>query len=115
MADKIKLIFAVLVIVAAMVGFYYFEQESFLFRVLGLLGAFIVAAVIALTTEAGRNVRSYIRGSTIEVRKVVWPSRKETVQTTLIVFVMVLLVGIFLWLVDMFLMWAVETLTTMGV
>jgi preprotein translocase subunit SecE len=115
MADKLKLIIALLVVVAALFGFYYFEGESFFYRVLGLVAAFIVAAGIVLMTETGRNVRGYIRGATIEVRKVVWPTRKETTQTTLIVFVMVVLVGIFLWLIDMFATWAMTTLTQLGV
>lgn len=115
MADKIKLIFAVLIVIAALFGFYYYEEESFFYRVLGLVGAVIVAAGIVMMTETGRNVRGYIRGATIEVRKVVWPSRKETMQTTLIVFVVVVVVGVFLWLIDMFSTWAMTSLTQLGV
>ncbi len=115
MADKIKLIVAVLIAIAALAGFYYYEDESLFYRVVALVGAFVVAAGIALTTEVGRNARGFIRGATIEVRKVVWPTRKETVQTTLIVFVMVVLVGIFLWLIDMFATWAIKALTQLGV
>jgi preprotein translocase subunit SecE len=115
MADKLKMFVALLVLIAALGAFYWFEEQSLLYRVLGLLVALSVAAWIALLTETGRSVKSFMRGSLIEVRKVVWPSRKETTQTTMLVVAMVVLVGIFLWLLDMFLLWAVELLTHSGV
>jgi preprotein translocase subunit SecE len=115
MADRLKMILALLVLGAALVAFYWFEEQSLLYRVLGLLVAVSVAGWIALLTETGRGVKNFMRGSLIEVRKVVWPSRKETTQTTLLVVAMVLLVGVFLWLLDMFLLWAVQLLTHSGV
>jgi len=83
--------------------------------VLGLIVAFVISAAIALMTETGRGIRAFLRGSLTEVRKVVWPTRKETTQTTMLVVVVVVLVGLFLWLLDMFLFWAVELLTRPGV
>jgi len=115
MADKIKLIISLLVVAGSIAAFYVYEEQSLLYRVLGLIGALIVAAAIALMTETGRNTRAFLRGSVIEVRKVVWPTRKETTQTTLLVVVVVILVGLFLWLLDMFLTWAVQLLTHPGV
>lgn len=114
MADKIKLIVAVLILGAAIVAFYVFADQSMLFRVLGLLVAAGVSVAVASQTEVGAGVISFGRGSVIEARKVVWPTRKETVQTTLMVMAMVVLVGIILWVFDMFLAWAVGMLTGQG-
>lgn len=114
MADKVKLLIAGLVLVAALVGFYIFADQSLLFRVLGLLVAVTVSLAIASKTEMGAGVITFGRGAIVESRKVVWPSRKETVQTTLMVLAMVVLVGIILWMFDMFLAWAVKLLTGQG-
>ncbi len=115
MADKIKLSLAVILLLAAIVAFYLLGEHPLLYRVLGLLATGGVAAAIALQTEPGRNAREFLRGSMVEIRKVVWPTRKETTQTTLIVIVMVIVMGILLWLLDMFLLWAVRLLTGQGV
>ncbi len=72
-------------------------------RVLGLLVVVGLAVMIAYQTVAGRRVWRFASDAKVEVRKVVWPSRQETVQTTLIVFVVVLIMGIILWLFDMML------------
>ena len=114
MADKIKMILAVLVLVGAIVAFYIFADQSLLFRVLGLLVAAGISLAIASQTAAGSSAISFGRGSVIEARKVVWPSRKETVQTTLMVLAMVVFVGIILWFFDMFLAWAIKLLTGQG-
>ena len=76
--------------------------------------AVALALVVASKTELGTSTLGYMRGATVEARKVVWPSRKETVQTTLMVLAMVVLVGIILWIFDMFLAWAVQMLTGQG-
>jgi len=109
--DTAKLVFALLLIVAGIYGFYHFADQSKLLRVLGLLAAVGVAGFIALQTPNGRSVAGFLIESRTEVRKVVWPTRQETIQTTLMVFVMVLLMGIALWLIDMLLMWIVRAVT----
>jgi preprotein translocase subunit SecE len=114
MADKIKLLLATLVLASGMVGFYIYSDEMVLFRVLGLLVAAGIATAIAAQTERGGAALGFGRSAVTEVRKVVWPTRKETTQTTLIVVAMVILVGIMLWLFDMFLLWAVRLLTGQG-
>ncbi len=111
MADKLKLSVALLVLVGAIGAFYYFSDESLLMRVLGMLAAVAVAVGISATTEVGRAALAFLRDARMEARKVVWPTRKETLQTTLIVLVMVVIVGIMLWLLDMLLLWAVKALT----
>jgi len=114
MADKIKLSLAAILLLAAIVAFYLLGEHPLLYRVLGLLATGGVAVAIVLQTEAGRNALDFLRGSMVELRKVVWPTRKETTQTTLIVIVMVIILGIMLWLMDMFLLWAVRLLTGQG-
>ncbi|MET0067599.1 MAG: preprotein translocase subunit SecE [Candidatus Thiodiazotropha sp.] len=101
--DTVKLFLAVGIIVGAIVGFYYLDGYSQLLRVLGLLVLIGAATLLAYQTAVGRTIWDFASASKMEVRKVVWPSRQETMQTTLIVFVMVLLMGIVLWLFDMML------------
>ncbi len=108
--DTFKLAFAALVLVVAVAAFYYFVDYLLLARVAGLLAAVAVAVGIALTTEVGVNLLGFIKDSRAELRKVVWPTRQETWQTSLAVIVMVIIMGIFLWLLDMLLLWLVQLL-----
>ncbi len=112
--DSIKLGAAVLLLAAAIVAFYRFDDQLLVVRVLGLLAAAGVSVFIAAQSTSGRNIISFISGAKAEVRKVVWPTRAETMQTTMAVLLMVLLVGIFLWLLDMVLLWAIQILTGQG-
>jgi preprotein translocase subunit SecE len=97
-----------------MFAFYAFSELALVFRVLGLLVAVAVAGFIAAQSEVGRNAVAFTRGAVVEVRKVVWPTRKETVQTTMMVMAMVVLVGIILWVFDWILTWGVQLLTGQG-
>ena len=108
--DTFKLMTALLVLIAGVVGFYYFEEQSQLLRVLGMLAVAVVAFFIAATSDPGRRGLSFVREARVEVRKVVWPTRQETLQTTIAVLFMVILVAIMLWLFDMFLGWGVSKL-----
>lgn len=108
--DTFKLMTAVLVLIAGVVGFYYFEEQSQLLRVLGMLAVAVVAFFIAASSDPGRRGLSFVREARVEVRKVVWPTRQETLQTTIAVLFMVILVAIMLWLFDMFLGWGVSKL-----
>ena len=108
--DTFKLMTAVLVLLAGVVGFYYFEEESQLLRVLGMLTVAVIAFLIAATSDVGRRSLGFVKEARVEVRKVVWPTRQETVQTTIAVLFMVILVAIMLWLFDMFLGWGVSKL-----
>ncbi len=114
MADKIKLLVAVLLIAAGIAGFYYFAEQALLYRVLGLLVVIAVSVFVALQTQVGMDTWNFGRSAALEVRKAVWPSRQETVQTTLLVMVMVIIVGLMLWLFDMFLGWAIKMLISQG-
>ncbi|MCW9023904.1 MAG: preprotein translocase subunit SecE [Gammaproteobacteria bacterium] len=114
MADKIKLLVATLLIIAGIAGFYYYSEQALLYRVLALLAVLGVSAFVALKTQAGMETWNYGRSAIVEVRKAVWPSRKETMQTTLMVMAMVIVVGLVLWLFDTFLLWAVKMITGQG-
>ncbi len=106
--DILKLIFAIALVLVAMGGFYYFSQESLLYRVLGLLAVVGVAAGVALTTQSGKNLIGFMGNARTEVRKMVWPTRAETVQTTLVVVFMVALLAVFMLIIDSILAWAVK-------
>ncbi len=106
--DKLKLVGALVLVAVGVAGFYYFSEGSTLYRVLGMLALFGVAAALFFTTEKGRALLAFMRSARAEVRKMVWPTRQEALQTTLIVMVLVVIVGIFLWLVDMVLGWGVR-------
>ena len=108
--DTAKLMTALLILIAGVVGFYYFENESQLLRVIGLLGVAAVAFFIVTTTDIGRRSLGFVREARVEVRKVVWPTRQETTQTTIAVLIMVFIVAIMLWLIDMLLGWGVRSL-----
>jgi preprotein translocase subunit SecE len=97
----VKLGAALALMIVALAAFYYFADVSKLARVLGLLAAVGLAAALALQTERGRTLASFVKDSQTEVRKVVWPTRQETVQTTLIVMIVVVIIAMFLWLLDM--------------
>ena len=112
--DSVKLFAALLILIAGVAGFYLFEEHSLLLRVLGLLATAVLAVLVVLQTAVGKSVWSFAADARTEVRKVVWPTRQETIQTTLIVLFVVLLMGIFLWLVDMALMAIVRALTGQG-
>ena len=114
MADKIKWIVTALLVIGALTGFYWFDQYSMLIRVPALLGVAIVCVVIVLQTAAGRQLVGFFRETQIEVRKVVWPTGKETTQTTLVVMGLVVAVALFLWVLDMGLLKLVRMLTGQG-
>jgi len=112
--DTAKLVASVVLLLAGIVQFYYFADDLMIYRVLALLALVAAALGVVLTTQLGQGFWGFLRDSRNEVRKVVWPTRQETIQTTLLVIAMVILVGIMLWLMDIFLRWAVMLLTGQG-
>ncbi|TRX02358.1 preprotein translocase subunit SecE [Candidatus Methylobacter oryzae] len=112
--DVVKQVFSVVFVVAGVAAFYYFSEVSLLYRVLGLVVIMLASVGMMLTTGIGHNVWVFVTESKQEVRKVVWPTREETFRTTLLVFGMVFVVGLILWLLDMFLFWGVRLLTGQG-
>jgi len=109
--DLVKLALAVIVTVAGIGGFYYFGAESVLLRVIGLLVMLSIATGLVFTTNLGQSFWLFAQGSKIELKKIVWPTKKETMQTTLIVTIVVLFIGILLWMFDGLLMWGIGLIT----
>jgi len=99
-ADKLKLILAVLIVAGGIGGFYYFDDKPDLVQVAIILAAAVLAVIVVAPTEFGRGAWEFTKGARLELRKVVWPARKETMQVTLIVFVMVILVAVYMWAID---------------
>ena len=114
MADKIKIILAALFVVAGLAGFYYFAETFALVRLGSVLAGLAAAAAIFWTTLAGKEFYVYAQESVAETKKVVWPTRKETLQTTGIVFVFVVVMALFLWAVDTSLLLIVKKLIGQG-
>ena len=108
--DKIKLGFALLLLIAGIAGFYYLRDSAMVIRVISVLAGIVLAVVVVWFTPQGKQFYAFGRESSDETRKVVWPSRKETVQTTGVVFAFVLVMAIFLWMVDAGLLVAVKYL-----
>ena len=112
--DTAKLAAAALLLIAGIYAFYFFADYSALLRVLGLLVIVGGSAAIALQTQVGNQLWHFVGDARTEVRKVVWPTRQETLQTTFIVVVMVLILGIIMWFFDMVLMNVLRLLTGQG-
>ena len=108
--DNVKIALAALVMIAGIAGYYYDQDISILIRVAGVLLSVVLAMIIMMQTDLGRRTWAFIQGSRIEMRKVVWPNRQETIQTTLAVIVFSILMGLFFWLLDMVLGWGVSKL-----
>lgn len=109
-ADKAKLAFAVLLAVGAVVAFYLLAKQDMWVRVGALLGMMAAAVAVFFVSEPGRQLTGFGRDSAREVRKVVWPTRKEATQMTGYVFAFVVVMALFLWLVDLTLEWALYDL-----
>ena len=110
-ADTFKLAAAGALVLAGLVAFYYFAEQYLLLRVIALLIIFGLASFIVYQTHLGKRTVAFFRDARTEVRKVVWPSRAETTQTTLTVFIIVVIVGIFLWLFDLLLAFLFRAVT----
>ena len=114
MVDKIKIVGVVLLVVAGVVAYHYFTDKALIVRVLAVFGGLIAGGLLFVTTVWGQQFKVYAQESVDETRKVVWPTRKETLQTTAIVFAFVVVMALFLWLVDASLLWVVKKLIGRG-
>jgi preprotein translocase subunit SecE len=114
MADKIKLFAAILLLVAGLAGFYLLGDKPMVVRILIVLGGVVAAGVVAGLTQQGRQFMGFAKESVDEAKRVVWPTRKEAMQTTGIVFVFVVLMALFIFGVDTVLAAIVKSLTSRG-
>ncbi len=109
--DIIKLLLAAAAIIGGLYSYYYFEfQIALPLRVLMVLGGAGAGIAIAMTSTQGQRLWHFIQGSRVEIRKVVWPTKQETTQTAIAVFVFTLLMGVFFWLLDSGLLWLTRRL-----
>lgn len=112
--DTIRLVLSLVILLGGIYAYYSLGDLHAVVRVLILLAGVAGAVAVLYTTALGESWFKYLIQTKKEVRQVVWPTRKETAQTTLIVVIAVIIIGIFLWLVDMFFLWAVKLLTGQG-
>ena len=106
--DPLKWGVALALVAAGIVGNSYYADQSLLYRVIALLLVAVVAGWVASTTERGGAFWQLVKGSRTEIRKVVWPTRQETTQTTLIVVVFLIIMAMILWAIDSLLGWLVS-------
>lgn len=104
-ADKAKLALAVALVVASLAGFYLLAKQGQIAQWGGLIAGLVAAAVVFMTSEPGKQFVAFGRDSWREVKKVVWPARKEAMQMTAYVFAFVVVMALFLWLTDKTLEW----------
>ena len=113
--DSVKWGLIILILAGAVVGNYIYGELSVLIRAIAVVGAVIVAGLIAMQTEKGRAAVLFAKESRTEVRKVVWPTRQEAIQTTGIVLVATLIMSLVMWGLDSVLFWVVGFITGLQV
>jgi preprotein translocase subunit SecE len=109
-ADIAKLAVAALLVLAGVAGYYLLTDSALILRVLAVLAGLIAGAVVAYFSTPGREFAVFAGEAVGEVKKVVWPTRKETIQTTAAVFAFVVVMAVFLWLSDKTLEWVLYEL-----
>jgi len=114
MVDNIKIALAVACVVGGVAGYYYFADTALVLRVLMVMGGLVAAGGVAWLSTPGKEFFAFAQDAWQEAGRVSWPSRKETMQTTGIVFVFVVIMALFLFSVDTTLAWIVKLLTGRG-
>lgn len=114
MADKIKLVLVFLLVVAGVIGFYVLKDSAAVLRIISVLAGVMLAVAVFWTTESGKRLFGFTRDSVAEAKRVVWPTRKETLQTTGVVVLFAVVMALFLWAVDASLLLAVNKLMGRG-
>ena len=110
LVDRIKWFTVIAIVVAGIVGNWWFGDINVFYRALVLVAMALLAGFILFQTEKGRNLWVLMRDARSEVRRVIWPTRQETLQTTLIVIVLILVFALILWALDSLLSWIVQML-----
>ncbi len=108
--DILKLLIAAGLLVGGIFGYYWYLEWILALRVLLVLGGLAACIGVAATSAQGQRVRSFIQGSRIEIRKVVWPTKQETTQTAIAVFIFTLVMALFFWALDSGLLWLTRKL-----
>ena len=110
MSDKIKLLVAFLLVAAGIAGFYYLHDSPAVLQLASVLVGMLLAAGVASTSDSGKRFFAFGKDSVAEAKRVVWPTRKETMQTSGIVILFAITMALFLWAVDAGLMAVVNSL-----
>jgi len=105
MIDKVKLVTAAVLVALGVWGYYWLADTALVLRVLAVIAGLLAAGAVAWWSEPGKQFAVFAGESVAEVKKVVWPTRKETIQTTAAVFAFVVVMAVFLWLSDKTLEW----------
>ena len=113
-ADVARLGMAVVLVFAGIVAFYTFDSAPLWERWLAVVAGLALGFAVVATSAYGKAVYQFVLDSRVELRKIVWPSRRETGMTTLVVFAFVIIGGAFFWIVDLILAWATRHLTGQG-
>jgi preprotein translocase subunit SecE len=108
--DILKLLIAAGLLVGGVFGYYWYLEWMLALRVLLVLGGLAACIGVAATSTQGQRVWAFIQGSRIEIRKVVWPTKQETTQTAIAVFIFTLVMALFFWALDSGLLWLTRTL-----
>jgi preprotein translocase subunit SecE len=112
--DAVKLGVAAALVIGGIAAYYYYAQVSTYARIGVVLVAIAAAIGVAMQSEPGRTFWRFMQAARVELRKVVWPSRVETRQTTIAVIVFVIIMGVFFWLLDLLLLTITRALTGQG-
>jgi preprotein translocase subunit SecE len=113
-ADTAKLIVAIVLVAGGVVGYYVLGNQATWLRWLAVAAGIVLAALVIAFSKYGSALKQFVAESRIELRKIVWPNKQETGMTTLVVFVFLLIAGIFFWGLDLALAWATRALTGQG-
>ena len=109
--DTALMTLSILVLVAGVVAFYWYDEDGLALRLGMVAGGLVVAGGLLWISWYGREFRQFAQAARVELRKVVWPSREDTLRTTMMVIAFAVAMGVFFWILDMILTWAIRWLT----
>ncbi len=109
--DNALMILAIVALLAGIVAFYWYEEDALSIRLAMVGSGVVAAAVLAWFSWYGREFWQFAQAARVELRKVVWPEREDTVRTTVLVFAFAAMMGVFFWILDVILTWLIRLLT----
>ena len=109
--DTALMTLSIVVLLAGIVAFYWYDEDPLALRLAMVGGGLVVAAGLIWISWYGREFRQFAQAARVELRKVVWPSREDTVRTTVMVILFAIVMGVFFWVLDMILTWLIRWLT----
>jgi preprotein translocase subunit SecE len=113
-ADTAKLVVAVVLVAGGVAGYYVLGNEAVWIRWLAVAAGIALGALVIAFSKYGTALKQFVADSRVELRKIVWPNKNETGTTTLVVFVFLIIAGVFFWGLDLALAWATKVLTGQG-